>query len=269
MFDEYIKIFPFLNNVQLLSVTAVVIYCKNWMHVIISRVFGLPISKIKFRKNGIIFLPVDNKIDSNYLSFLSEIWMLKCYNPPFFSIEPKDTVFDVGANCGFFSIFAAQHATEGKVYSFEPLPKLFQTVKRNVEANKLNNVSVNNLAISDKIGKVNFFKDVTNSGGHSLYCHKNCDSKGIQVDTLTLEEFCKRNNIGKIDFLKMDCEGAEYNIMYSINKQFLKTHIKKIAMEYHTNFEFNHTDLVKFLRENDFLVEEREWFMYALNKNFL
>jgi hypothetical protein len=57
--------------------------------------------------------------------------------------------------------------------------------------------------------------------------------------------------------------------MFSISTQFLKTHINKIAMEYHTNFEYNHADLVKFLRKNDFLVEEQDWFMYALNKNFL
>ena len=90
------------------------------------------------------------------------------------------------------------------------------------------------------------------TGAHSMYY--DFGKGGIKVQTISLNDFIKKNKLKKIDFLKMDCEGAEYEILYNLPKNVLNS-IKKISMEYHNiNETYNVTNLVAFLEKNDFEV---------------
>lgn len=181
------------------------------------------------------------------------MWLYKSYKPDNFEINQKDTVVDIGAQIGVFSIFAAYYTKKGRIFSFEPVPENFKLLKNNISLNNVKNVFPINKAISDKKGKENIFLNETNTGGHSFFQNDASQSK-IEVSTISLNDFIKMYNIKKIDFLKIDCEGAEYKILFACSKETLSL-IKKISMEYHNiKGKKNVKTLKKFLEKNGFKV---------------
>ena len=163
-----------------------------------------------------------------------EIWNERCYTPAGFEISPTDVVVDIGAHIGVFSVFASRLASNGRVYSVEPVPENFEMLKRNLTANGMKHAVALNLAVSDKRGVMDLFLSGGNTGGHSLLSTFGGDAvtSRISVKTASLADLMSENAISRIDFLKMDCEGAEYAILYSCLDKVLNS-IRKISMEYH------------------------------------
>jgi len=183
---------------------------------------------------------------------IAEIFINKLYNPPGFEINETDVVFDIGAHIGIFSIYASMSAKKGKIYAFEPMPENFMLFKQNMELNNTQNVSAYNKAVAKKRGYTIMNISTTHTGAHSMYY--NFGSGAVKVQTISLNDFIKKNKIRKMDFLKMDCEGTEYEILYNLPKKVLSS-IKKISMEYHNIDEkYNVTNLVTFLEKNGFEV---------------
>jgi FkbM family methyltransferase len=101
-------------------------------------------------------------------------------------------------------------------------------------------ISIENLAVSDLAGEINFYIHPTLSVMSSTSLEKDGfrSSNGYiktSCRSVNLHEYCLENGIEKIDYLKMDCEGAEYKIVESLPENFLSTSISKICMEYHDN----------------------------------
>ena len=120
--------------------------------------------------------------------------------------------FDIGANIGETTMNFARLAPKGKVFSFEPVPFLFQRLKTNLELNNFPSVFLNNLAVSDKEEELFFEKPVdNNSAGISLNKEKSNTSQVVHSTTIDL--FVSANNIDKIDFMKIDVEGFEYFVI--------------------------------------------------------
>lgn len=182
---------------------------------------------------------------------INEIFVKNDYNPKGFEIINKDIVVDVGAQIGSFSILASRLAS--KVYSFEPVGENFKLLKENININKIENIFPFEEAVSAKTGKTEMFISDSNSGGHSLFINAGSTRK-IIVPTISLKDFIDSEKITTIDFLKMDCEGSEYDILFSSPKEVLGI-IKKISMEYHDiNEDRNSLTLKKFLEDNGFMV---------------
>jgi FkbM family methyltransferase len=129
----------------------------------------------------------------------------------FFEVEKGDIVVDIGATVGEFT-YKILEKNPKHCYVVEPLPVFFDTLKRNLEGYQ---ISFTNAAItSDK------------------YCEIYWDGHNEKVNTLTFKEFVELNRLHKIDFLKFDCEGGEYDIFSLENIEHLKT-IPKIVCEMH------------------------------------
>lgn len=158
----------------------------------------------------------------------SEIFLDKIYEK-FFKIEKNDVVFDIGASVGPFAHYAKSKEIK-KIYCFEPHKELFQTLKNNVE-------SENVVLVNKAIGPVNgYFKTTGLFNENIMEC--NSESNLHEVECITFKSFIEENNIDKIDFLKTDCEGGEYDIFNSENLDWIKKNVKKIAGEWHlTNSE--------------------------------
>ncbi|MCX6723780.1 MAG: FkbM family methyltransferase [Candidatus Staskawiczbacteria bacterium] len=186
---------------------------------------------------------------------IDEIYTHRCYTPQGFEIKEEDTVVDIGAHIGVFSIFAARLAKNGKIFSFEPTPENFMMLRENIEINKIKNVFPINKAVLDTTGQATIFLDENNHGVHSFFNFGGRSQlKKIMVDTISLDDFVRGNNIFRIDFLKMDCEGSEYKILFNCSKKTLGI-IKKISMEYHDSDENDNVrSLVEFLENNGFKV---------------
>ncbi len=183
---------------------------------------------------------------------ITDIWIHQVYTKEF-DIEKNDIVVDIGANIGVFSVFASYFAKNGTVYAFEPEPESFELLRENAESNNMSNIRLINKAVSARSGKRDFYVGRPGSGGHTF-----CRIKGrkITVQTISLEDFFKRYELPKLDFLKMDCEGAEYEILFNCPRTTLAK-IKKISMEYHDiDRDKNGNSLKKFLENNGFTVKK-------------
>lgn len=196
-----------------------------------------------------------------------EIWAHRVYTPAGFKILPGDVVVDIGAHVGIFSVFASKYVKSGVVYAVEPIPDNFVMIKKNLVINSINNVIPVNFAIADKKGEKTLFLPADGDWVGSLH-ETGSNSKRMTVSAISFKDFFVANNISKINFLKMDCEGAEYDIFFSCSAGLLKK-IEKISMEYHNLDETRNVGVLKnFLEKHGFDVKLNRKYhtLYAIKK---
>jgi FkbM family methyltransferase len=169
---------------------------------------------------------------TNDLAISRGVFVESCYLPPTLEIAEDAVVIDVGAQIGCFSLFAALRATKGKVFAFEPEPSNWELLGENVRRNGLRNVELINAAVAGTAGKRTFHlaPDAGGTGAHSL--SPTGGSRSLEVDCVTLPDVCAKHGLETIDFLKLDCEGAEIEILENLDDAFLGR-IRQIAMEVH------------------------------------
>jgi FkbM family methyltransferase len=152
-----------------------------------------------------------------------------------YKIKEKNIVVDVGAHIGYFSIYSSLNAKGGKIFAFEPYAESFEILKRNLEINQIKNVIPQNLAVAKKTGTSSLYLKNNFAIGNTIYKNKNTDKK-IDIKTISLKDIIETNNILEIDILKLDCEGAEYDILLNLDNQTIQK-INKIVSEMHPNIE--------------------------------
>lgn len=124
-------------------------------------------------------------------------------------IPPDSVIVDIGAHVGVVSVYLAKRFPDHDIYAFEPIPELFALLLRNLEANNVKNVVAVNAAVTCDGRDVSLFGNLdVNSGGSSIIYNgapKRCVAKSIR-----LQDQLDGRRIG---LLKIDCEGAEYEIL--------------------------------------------------------
>lgn len=179
---------------------------------------------------------------------LYEIFVTKIYDK-FISVEEKDVVVDIGGNVGLFSYYAICKGAS-KVYCFEPSPKTCNIIKSNF---KFDNLIIEEAAVSLQDGHVDFFDCESDSINSSMYQIQE-NSKKITCKSINLNTYIIQNNIDKIDYLKIDCEGAEYEIIENLNEHYLTNNISKICLEYHNNKDKKINIILDKLKKCGFIV---------------
>ena len=189
---------------------------------------------------------------------VGEIFLGNHYNPRGFDIKKCDTIIDIGAHIGAFSLYSANLSKPGKVYSFEPTKENYALLLENIRMNNNLQIIPINKAVSDIKGVKEICISQSNTGGHSLISSLDDNfSTRYNIETTTLPIFIKENGINKIDLLKMDCEGSEYDILFNCPDKYLKI-ITKISMEYHNiDNDHNSNKLKEFLISKGFNVESK------------
>jgi FkbM family methyltransferase len=126
------------------------------------------------------------------------------------------TVLDIGAHHGLYSLAASQsvHA-RGHVYSFEPSPRERRLLERNLRCNLCRNVSVHGKALGASRGRATLFLvEGVLDGCNSLRPPSGCsETRPVEVEVSTLDEFMQENGISVVEFIKMDVEGAELSVL--------------------------------------------------------
>ena len=179
------------------------------------------------------------------------------YTKSGFSLRETDTVIDIGANIGAFSICAAKRVPRGRVIAFEPENDNYELLIRNATLNRLSNLTPVRAAVAGRSGVINLYRGKesglhSTTGGHLADCIGNED-----VEAVSLEDVFKRYQIHECQVLKLNCEGAEYEILYS-TPDFVLAKIQRIAMEYHAteNKRQKANELVDYLCKHKFEVVE-------------
>lgn len=204
-------------------------------------------------KNG---MKIKLRTKSTDLMAFTHVWLIEEYSKPGFEIRDEDIIFDVGAHIGLFSLYASQFCKKGMIFCFEPIKENYDLLQSNLQLNNLKNVVPYNVAVSNKISAVTIFLNKDESG-HSMYSPT---SKSIQVESITLQKIFYDNNISKCDLLKLDCEGAEYDIVDTLSIHDINK-INKMIIEYHF------ADSKPELLEN--LVKKLESISYKISKKVL
>ncbi len=137
--------------------------------------------------------------------------------------------FDVGANTGITTVWLAKHSR--KVYAFEPEMSNCNTLKCNLLINQINNVKLENTAISNFNG-YGTLHILEGYGHHSLGNPKTTSEVAQKkVKIQTIDSYCYKNKIDSIDILKVDVEGFEAEVLKGAKKMIKGKKIKFIVFE--------------------------------------
>ena len=167
-------------------------------------------------------------------------------------LNEGDTVVDVGVNIGFFSVIAANIVRDkGHVYSIEASPKMINRLELVTNESKSKNITICHNALW-KDCSILTFNIATNSGWSSIIENPTFTIEDkYEVNAITLDQFCKEYEVNKINFLKLDIEGAEFDaLLGSINTLNNKIiDLILLEVEPHRLKAFNHSgsEINKFL----------------------
>jgi FkbM family methyltransferase len=184
-------------------------------------------------------------------------------NVPQYQPREHDVIIDVGAHIGTFSLLAASKVRQGHVHAIEASQDTFNFLRINVALNRCTNVTAHRLALADRNGTCTLFHDAEN-WGHSVVSAEAATSE--TVDCATLETFLQRNTIDRCQFMKLNCEGAEFPILLTSPKRVLER-VDCMLVLYHCDLwtKGSEADLVRHLEACGFSCvvrqqsEQRGW----------
>lgn len=229
----YLQIFPLIK------------YVKNWWKIM----------EIYFHPNKPVVLDLRSgsqfKINHHLDALtIKEIFIDQDYRP---KLKDPKVIIDVGANIGTFSILAALKYPHSKIYSFEPADRTNSLLNTNVKLNNITNITTIKKGVSSSVGKASFFTHPAT--GLSSLTRSRPGMRQINILLTSLPEVFSQFSIKKCDFLKMDCEGAEYDILFSLPNNFFKK-LPYIILEYHDSInKHRHSELVTFLKQHNYKIK--------------
>jgi len=180
------------------------------------------------------------------------------------------TIVDIGGGIGDFTTFAAKAHASNMVYAFEPTPHSFRLLQENLKRNLVNNASGYQQAIWSEEGTL--WIDTT-VGEPGQFISRDISSQNpqeqgfnngsIPVPSISLVQALHELGLNRCDLLKMDCEGAEYSILFNTSAEILAG-IQRIVMEYHDDInQYSHLDMVRFLTEQGYTVHTEANFVHT------
>lgn len=197
-------------------------------------------------------LKITLRTKSTDLMALTNVWLTQEYSKPGFEIRDDDVIIDIGAHIGLFALLISKKCESGKILCFEPILDNYELLLKNLHDNHISNVHPVNIAVSDREQKIKIYLN-SDQAGHSIYLES---ASYVDVQSTTLKKIIDENRISKCSLLKIDCEGAEYEIIESLPDQYLNK-IHRIIIEYHfADVKSDLLDrLVQKLRTNFFTVD--------------
>jgi FkbM family methyltransferase len=147
------------------------------------------------------------------------------------SFNDNDVVLDIGANVGCISIYLAKKYPNIKIYAFEAHPINYQSLLDNIKINEVNNIITFNKAVHSKTGEIlKITLNELNTGSSSFFMESQTEK--YDVETISIDDIITEYKIDKLKLLKIDCEGAEFDIIEGSDKLKL-IEIDTLGMEVH------------------------------------
>ncbi len=171
---------------------------------------------------------------------LDEIFIQEIYKQ---ELRENANVIDCGANIGLSVIYIKNHHPSANIIAFEPDEKNFELLTKNVGSFQLKKVELRKEAVWIEDGFLNFKTE----GSMSSKIEPS-NNLGVQVKATRLKNLLKN----QVDFLKMDIEGAEYEVIKDIRQELVN--VQNLFIEYHGNFDQNKelNEILAILNENGF-----------------
>jgi FkbM family methyltransferase len=129
-------------------------------------------------------------------------------------LEPSFVVMDIGANIGFTTLNFARHCRQGHVYAYEPDSLNFAKLKRNGALNHFSNVTIHQCGVGESAGELPLVTlDRHHSGMNRIHSPQTAAGVMEKITVVTLDDEVTRLNIKKVDVIKIDVEGYEWNVL--------------------------------------------------------
>lgn len=160
---------------------------------------------------------------------------------------------DWGANIGLFSMFASPFAKD--IYAFEPAKQTFEIAKKNIVDNGIKNVHLYQQAITKDNGTIDFFHNANTTMNSTMSVVDDKSQVKETVEAIRPDTFVEKMGIKKIDFLKLDVEGGEGELIGSEGFQNITPILDAFVMEYHSWSGVHVQQLITTIRDYGYRVE--------------
>jgi FkbM family methyltransferase len=187
---------------------------KFWVALVLKLVPGVwPFTiQLRLRQGGVVAVK-----EFMTLYIYKEIFVDGCYDL-FVAKSPAPFIIDVGANTGLFTIRMKQLYPNSKIAGYEPLPSNFLQLKRSIELSRLDNVEIFMQGVGGTPRIEKLYIHPKNVGGHSMFPAYAESSKYIEIQLIDVQGLLLSTNGAICNLLKLDCEGAEFEIISSIRE---------------------------------------------------
>ena len=163
------------------------------------------------------------------------------------NIGKNAIVYDIGANVGYFSLLAAVlTGSQGQVFAFEPLPRNVDFLKKHISINNLDNIQVIEAAVADHDGRATFAYGASTAMGHLG------EGGELEVSLVSLDSLLKKGKIFPPDFIKIDVEGAEFEVLQGA-RSLINQHRPTLFLD--THHRESHQKVIKFLSDKGYQFE--------------
>lgn len=149
-------------------------------------------------------------------------------------IEDDDIVYDIGANTGLYTFFAAMACPNGAVIGFEPYPPNLELLQQDMARNELKNVDIVEVALSDSVGEIEFKQpkeDDVGFGSSSIVADQS--EATITVPTTTGDQLIADGHIPSPNVVKIDVEGAESLVIEGLTRALSDPSCRIVYCEVH------------------------------------
>lgn len=169
--------------------------------------------------------------------------------------EPAPRIIDCGAHFGLSIVFFKLRHPRARITAFEPGASVFPILERNIRGNGLQDVELHNVAVAGEDGTVDFFMDGQVLGSMYAVRGDGVDAQVHRVRTVPLSRYID----GPVDFLKIDIEGAENDVLPELARSGALRQVRRMVIEYHHHLDAARDDFSVLLR-----LLESEGFGYQL-----
>lgn len=241
-------------------------YRNLFRNILNSKEYLLHKSKYQTRNLHFITKPerIKFEVPGNLYIVFKEIFMQDFYHiQKLLDLLPSNaTIIDIGANAGFFPVLLLSKRKDLTVYAYEPLPSNIQWIERLIRNNPhiKNNLKLFQLAVgAEAAGTLELFLENTEAETSIASIHRSfnaVNTSSIRIPSTNLSSIIEQNKLEHVDFLKLDCEGSEYDILYNSPDEVLKK-ISCMGIETHElpGEKNNHIALQKFLESKGYRIE--------------
>tara|TARA_B100000965_G_scaffold368563_1_gene355339 strand:+ start:5467 stop:6339 length:873 start_codon:yes stop_codon:yes gene_type:complete len=194
-----------------------------------------------------------------------------------FSNKDEIIFWDIGANIGIYSLYAALKHKNIQVTSFEPSTSNLRVLTRNISINNLNNkISVFNNPLTNKPNKILTMKETNfieggafNTFGEEInFEGKKIDSKmEYRIYGTSINYILEKNILNIPDYIKIDVDGIEHLILDGASNYLNNNKLKEILIEINENFEDQYRSIFKIMNENNFILKDKKRNESLIDKN--
>jgi FkbM family methyltransferase len=259
--------------------------------------FNFILNKVT-KKNFLIYLRdfIENNSYTQYsilnkkIIFFTPSPLIKWLSDSFLQKEPetiewinsfnnKTILWDIGANIGLYSIYAATKHKNIQIICFEPSTNNLRVLSRNISINNLEEkITINQFPLTNKINKYLLMKEnqfiegsaLSSFGENFNHSGKRMTSKNqYKIYGTTVDYLLKNKILDFPNYIKIDVDGLEHIILDGAKKSLINKKIRSISIEINENFKSQYNKILKIMKKNNFVLKhkKRNSFFYQ-NKQF-